>query len=273
VKLFFDSPLLFAVLAVLAAAMLVFCLFSPKGGAFARSCGEVLHAAFTGYMHRSGLILGAVSLPNGSLVHLASGYGAWKNMTALTNANPAVATLEAGHGIATGDIMEVDSGWSRLKDKIVRAGTVTTNDVELEGIDTTLTSIYAAGGGTGRVREITGWTQLQQILSSSSTGGEQQFTEYQFLEGDGQRRIPTTKTAAGWTLNIADDPTLAGYILAKSANDDRLQRAVRITLPSGALIYFNAYVSLSNVPSLTVNELMAVQVTMSFLNETVRYAS
>jgi hypothetical protein len=215
----------------------------------------------------------AVSLPNGALVHIASGYGAWKTMSALSNADPAVATLEASHGVATGEIIEVDSGWSRLKDKIVRAGTVSTNDVPLEGIDTSLTSIYAAGSGIGRVREISGWTQLQQILNSSSTGGEQQFLEYQLLEADGQRRIPTTKSAAGWTLTVADDPTLAGYILAKEANDDRLQRAVRITLPSGALIFMNAYISVGQVPTLTVNEAMAVEVTLSFLNEPTRYAS
>lgn len=215
----------------------------------------------------------AVQLPNGSLVHMASGYGAWKTMSAISNANPAVATLEASHGVIVSDIIEVDSGWSRLKDKIVRASAVSTNDVTLEGIDTSLTSIYAAGSGTGRVREITGWTQLLQILNSSSQGGEQQFLEYQFLEADGQRRIPTTKSAAGWTLNVADDPTLAGHILAKAANDDRLQRAVRITLPSGALIFMNAYVSMAQVPSLTVNELLAVEVTLSFLNEPTRYAS
>jgi hypothetical protein len=215
----------------------------------------------------------AISLPNGALVAIASGYGASKIMSALTNANPGVATLEATHGVVTGDFLEVTSGWSRLTEKIVRAGTVATNDVQLEGINTTSTSIYPAGNGTGSVREITGWTQLAQVLSSSSNGGEQQFLEYQLLEADAQKRIPTFKSAAGLTLSIADDPTLAGYILASTANDDRLPRAVRITLPSGAIILYNAYISLNKTPSLTVNEIMAVEVTLSLLNEPVRYAS
>lgn len=214
----------------------------------------------------------AVSLPNGALVHIAASYGAWKTMSAVTNADPAVATLEATHGVAEGDIIEVDSGWSRLGDRIVRAGTVTTNDVELEGIDTTLTSIYAAGAGTGRVREILTWTQLDQILNSSSTGGEQQFLEYQFLEADGQRRMPTTKSPFGFSLSVGDDETKAGQILAQAANDDRLQRAVRITLPSGRKIFYNAYVSIG-LPSLTVNEIMAREVTFSLLNAPVRYST
>lgn len=215
----------------------------------------------------------AISLPNGALVAIASGYDASKAMSALTNANPAVATLEASHGVSTGDFMEVNSGWSRLTDKIVRAGTVATNDVDLEGIDTTLTSIYPAGGGIGSIRRISGWTQLSQILSSSSNGGEQQFLEYQLLEGDAQKRIPTFKNAAGLTFSIADDPTLAGYILASQANDDRLPRAVRITLPSGAIIVYNAYISLNKTPSLTVNAIMACEVTLSLLAEPVRYSA
>jgi hypothetical protein len=194
-------------------------------------------------------------------------------MSVLTNANPGVATLEAAHGVATGEFIEVTSGWSRLTNKIVRAGTVATNDVPLEGYNTSSTSIYPAGTGTGTVREITGWTQLQQILDSSTNGGEQQFLEYQFLEADAQTRIPTFKSASGLTMSIADDPTLAGYILASTANDDRAQRAVRIVLPGGSIILYNAYISLNKTPSLTVNQLMAVQVTLSLLNEPVRYAS
>ncbi len=213
-----------------------------------------------------------VSVPNGALVAIASGYGSALTVSALTNANPGVATSTA-HGLANGDFVEVTSGWSRLTNKVVRVANVTTNTFELEGIDTSSTSIYPAAGGTGSVRKITGWTQLSQILSSSSSGGEQQFLEYQFLEADAQKRIPTFKNAAGLTLSVADDATQAGYILASTANDDRLQRAVRITLPSAAKILYNAYISLNKTPTLTVNELMAVEVTLSLLAEVVRYAT
>jgi hypothetical protein len=214
----------------------------------------------------------AVSLPNGALVAIASGYGTSKTMSAVSNAATAVATLEASHGVVEGDFIEITSGWSRLDSKIVRADTVSTNDVNLEGINTTSTSVYPAGGGTGSVREITGWTQLSQILESSSTGGEQQFLDYQFLEADAAKRIPTFKAPAGLTFRVADDPTLAGYVLAKTANDDREPRAVRVTLPNGAILLYNAYISLAPSPSLTVNEVMSVEVTLSLLNEPVRYA-
>lgn len=212
----------------------------------------------------------AVSLPNGALIALASGYGSNITVSAVTNANPAVATATA-HGLSNGDFVEVTSGWSRLTNKVVRVSGVTANTFNLEGIDTSLTSIYPAGSGIGSVRKVTGYTQLSQILSSSSSGGEQQFLEYQFLESDAQKRIPTFKSAAGLTFSVADDTTQPGYILASTANDDRLPRAVKATLPSGSVISYNAYISINKTPSLTVNELMAVECTMSLLAEPVRY--
>ena len=214
----------------------------------------------------------SVSLPNGALVAIASGYGSDITVTAISNANPGEATA-AAHGLTDGDIIEVTSGWSRLTEKVVRVTGATTGTFDLEGINTTSTTIYPAGAGAGTVREVTGFTQLAQITGSTSSGGEQQFLTYQFLESDAEKRIPTFKTAAGITFTVADDPTLPGFILAKAANDDRLPRAVRITLPNGQILYYNAYISLSTIPSLTVNELMTNEVTLSLLAEPVRYTS
>ena len=213
----------------------------------------------------------SVQLPNGALVAIASGYESAIAVTALTNDDPASAT-SATQAFAAGDILEVTSGWSRLTNKAVRVGaSPTTTSFDMEGIDTSLTSIYPAGGGAGSVRKVSGFTQLSQILSSTTNGGDQQFLEYQFLESDSQKRIPTFKNAAGLTFSVADDPTQPGYILAASANDDRLPRVVSITLPGGSVLYYNAYISLNKTPSLTVNELMAVEVTLSLLAEPVRY--
>lgn len=212
----------------------------------------------------------AVQLPNGALVAIASGYDAAKTITAITNANPGVAS-SATHGFANGDFVEVTSGWSRLTDKVVKVAGSSAGTFELAGINTTLTSIYPAGGSAGTARKISGWTQLSQILTSSSNGGEQQFLDYQLLEADAAKRIPTFKSASGLSFSVADDPTLPGYILASAANDDRLPRAVRITLPSGSVLVYNAYISLNKTPSLTVNEIMAVEVTLSLLAEPVRY--
>lgn len=215
----------------------------------------------------------AVSLPNGTVLSIASGYGSALPVTAVTNANPAACTSTA-HGLSNGDFVEVTSGWSRATNRIFRVSGSTTNAFNLEGLDSTLTSQYPAGSGTGSVRKITGFTQLQQILSTASEGGTQNFANYQFLESDAEVRIPTNKAAAGLNIEVADDPSLAGYILASTANDDRLQRAVKAVLSNGSIITYSGYISVVKTPSMNVNEPMKVQVTVSFLNpEPVRYAS
>lgn len=214
----------------------------------------------------------AASLPNGSLIAIGSAYGSPVTITALSNASTAVATANA-HGYADGDFVVITSGWSRLNGKVVRVDGATTNTFQLEGIDTSSTTLYPAGAGTGSAREVTTFTQIAQILETATNGGEQQFLEYQFLESDAQTRIPTFKNAAGLTLQLADDPSLAGYQALEDANDDRAARALRITLSNNSVILYNAYCSVNKTPSLTVNELMAVEATFSFLNEPVRYTS
>jgi Phage tail tube protein, TTP len=211
----------------------------------------------------------SVSVPNGALVAIASGYSAPVTVTAVTNATPAVAS--AVNTFTAGDIVEFTSGWSRVTNKVVRVAAPSGTAFSLEGVDTTLTSIYPVAGGAGTARKVSGWTQLAQILSSASSGGEQQFLTYQFLEADAEKKIPTVKSAFGLTFSVADDATQPGFILASAANDDRLPRAIRITLPSGAVLLYNGYISLNKTPSLTINELMAVEVTVSLLAEPVRY--
>jgi hypothetical protein len=212
-----------------------------------------------------------ITLPNGAIVSLAASYAASAPITGISNAAAAVVT--ATNTLAVGDYVEITSGWARLSGKVLRVSAASGTTFTLEGYDTTSVAVYPAGGGAGSFRKILTWTQLSQILSSSSSGGEQQFLEYQLLEGDSQKRIPTVKSAAGLTFSVGDDPTLPGYQLASTANDDRLPRGVRIDLPSLAKIVYNAYISLNKTPSLTVNEIMACEVTLSLLAEPVRYVS
>jgi hypothetical protein len=213
-----------------------------------------------------------VRVSNGATLAIESGSSAGVTISSISNANPAVVTTGSAHGLATGDFAEIVSGWSRLTNKIVKITMLTTTTFSMDGIDTTSTSIYPAGtGGGGTSAKVTGFTQLSQILSVATSGGEQQFLTYQFLEADAQKQIPTFKTPFQVTMSVADDPTLPGFILAGVANDDRLPRAVKVTLPDGSLILYNGYMSLNRTPSLTVNELMACQVTIALLAEPTRY--
>ncbi len=215
----------------------------------------------------------SVQLPNGSTIAIASGYVAADTVSAVTNASPAVATTSASHGITTGAYIEVTSGWTRLDQRILRAAAASGSSITYEGYDSSSTTTHPAGSGTGSIREISGWTQITQIVGTATQGGEQQFATYQLLEGDTEVRIPTIQSAYGMTLTIADDSSLSGYVLLKAAAEDRLKRAFKVTLASGAVILYNAYVSLRETPTLNVNNIMTVEATLSLLSKPIRYSS
>jgi hypothetical protein len=215
----------------------------------------------------------SVKLPNGSVISIAATYGASKNMTAISNATEAVATLEASHGVTVNDVVEVTSGWSRLSGRIARAKAVATNDVTLELINSLSTSLFPVGSGTGTVREVLTWTALSQVMEFSKEGGEQQFSTYSFLEDDTERQIPTQKSAESFKLSLGDDQTLPWYAALDAADADRNPRALRITLPSGAIIYANAYVTLNKTPTMTKGEVMQLSATFSLTAPITRYAS
>lgn len=215
----------------------------------------------------------SVKLPNGIIFALATEYAAADTVSGLTNANPAVATTSGSHGISDGTYMEVTSGWARLNNRVVRAASASGSTLSYEGINTTDTDVYPAGTGTGSVRAITEWTQISQILDLQSSGGEMQFTPYSFLEQDFESQLPTQASPQTITIQIADDPSLAGYQALKEAAESRELVALRGTLPDGSKILYNGYVSFNETPTMTKNQVMAVTATFSLQARPVRYTS
>lgn len=169
--------------------------------------------------------------------------------------------------------MRVLSGWTRLSGKLLRVGAVTSTTFELEGIDTSNTGIYPTGSGAGSATKALTFVQIPQITGVSTDGGEQQFTNVQFLESDSEIRIPTVKSASGLTITAADDPAQPAYPVLVAANDTRSAKGIRIRLANGALLLYYGTVSINKTPSLDVNEIMAYQITLSLNNEPVRYAA
>ncbi|AMT88408.1 phage tail protein [Pseudomonas koreensis] len=211
-------------------------------------------------------------LPNGSILEIAATFSALKPVTAITNANPAVATA-AAHGLADGDVVVVNSGWTRLNDKVARVAESDAGTFEMEGINTTNTVVYTAGAGAGSVRAASGWAQISQITDSTSSGGEQQFTTFGFLEESDDRQLPTTKSPISMSITVADDPALPYVAVVETADEDRAPRVLRLTLPNGSVIYYNAYVSITSTPTLSRNNIMTRTITLSLASRPTRYAA
>jgi hypothetical protein len=215
----------------------------------------------------------AITLAQGTQVSIASTYGSSSNMTAITNAAQAVATLGAGHGVVVGDFLEVTSGWDRLNGRIVRVVTVATNDITFEGINTVSTSRYPSGTGTGSIRRITAWTTLSQITSGISvTGGEQNFADITTLTDSVQKQIPTTRSPVQVTLPLYDDPALGWYGTVQTAAETATATAVRMVFPNNSRLVANAYWSLQAVPTIEDSTLRG-RIDVAFVSDPTRYAT
>ena len=212
----------------------------------------------------------AARLPDGAIVSLATTYGTAKTVTAITNANPGVAS-SAAHGLANGALVAVTSGWSNLNNRIVRVAATAASTFNLDGIDTTSTLLFPAGSGTGSVQEITAFTQISQIMGFQTSGGDQQFTNVSFMEQNFETQIPTLTSAMSISIDIADDPTLPGYIALKSAADARAIRALKLQLPDGSFLLYQGYVSFNETPTLSKGQVMMVKANLSLQGKPVRY--
>ena len=74
-------------------------------------------------------------------------------------------------------------------------------------------------------------------------------------------------------MEVGDDPSLAGFVAAMAANDDREARAVRITAANSSKSLFYSYIAADKVPQMNVNQVMTSRISLSHLGEATRYTS
>ena len=213
----------------------------------------------------------AISLPNGITLALATAYAAALTVTAASNASECVLTVT--NALSAGDLVEFTSGWAKANNRIFRVKSPSGTTITLEGFDTSSTTRFPAGSGTGSIRKINTWTQIQQVTETSSSGGEPQYVTYSFLEQDFDSQLPSTTSAQSIAITVADDPTLAGYIAMKNAAESRALTGLRASLPQGGVILYNGYVAFDETPSMTKGQLMACRGGFALQGRPVRYAT
>ncbi|MNQ89593.1 Phage tail protein [compost metagenome] len=211
----------------------------------------------------------AYALPNGSTFEIASALAASKTVTAVTNASPPLLTSTA-HGLATGDYVVLTSGWGKLNNRVFRITIGTANDFTLQGVDTTSTTTYPASQGIGSFKKVTTWVPISQITEVSFSGGEQQFLTFAFLEDADEKQMPTSKSAISMTLTVADDPSLPYVTVVETADVDLQPRPLKLNLATGAVMAYNAIVSITSTPTVTRDELMTRAISLSLQSRPTR---
>jgi len=215
----------------------------------------------------------SIKLATGTQVAIASAYGTGFTITAISNANPAVATLSASHGVIVGDIIEVRSGWDLIDGRLFRVSAVSTNDVTLEGLNTSSTTDYPAGSGTGTGREVTSWANITQIKSLGTSGGESEFTDITSVADRVRKQMPTVRSATQYELVVYDDPTLSYYSTVQTASDTVALTAMRIVFPDSSRLLANGYWSLQKSPDIAVNEALTARIGLSAFALPTRYST
>lgn len=202
-----------------------------------------------------------ISTGAGATLSICSTYAASKTMSAVTNANPAVATLESSHGVLVGEYIHITSGWTGLNNRAVRVSAVNTNDVTLEGIDTSDTSRYPAGSGAGSVREVSTWTQIANVKadSFSTSGGDQQFTDATPLDSLDDVQLPTTRSATSVTFSVMDSSS--GLTAAKAVGIT--PTAFRLTAGTVNTVGVAVW-TVSEVPRISGRDVTTYPVSLSF---------
>jgi hypothetical protein len=114
-------------------------------------------------------------VPEGAKFYFSETFATAKGITALTNANPAVATA-AAHGFVDNNEVLLNLGWEDANG-VWRVDQIDANSFAILGLDATDTDFYAPGGGTGTAQLVSGWTEIPQVLNINTTGGDPSYTQ------------------------------------------------------------------------------------------------
>ena len=211
-----------------------------------------------------------IALPNGATMQLAASFSAAKLITAISNANPAVASATA-NGLLEGDIVLLESNWGKLNGRAVRVSDPATDTFSLENISTENLDFYTAGGGAGNFQSAASWVEITKITGVSLTGGEQQFLTVGYLADDDDRQFPTNRNPMSMALTVEDQPTAAYVPVAEGYTDNKTQTILRLNLPNGDKILYPGFCTITDTPTLERNALMTRTVNFALSGRPVRY--
>lgn len=214
----------------------------------------------------------AWSFPEGAKFFFSNTLGSAKTVSAITNANPAVATSTA-HGFVDNDEILLVSPWEDATETVYKINQLTADTFELLGLDTTDLNWFSAGGGANsEAYKVSSWVEIPQVLSISTSGGDPRFTTISPLAKRNSINVPTGFNAASIQLTLGHDAASANYQTMLNISRRLSKVAFKMVLSGGATSYGYGYMAVSEVPSLNVNQANQVTAALTMLGRTLSYA-
>lgn len=216
--------------------------------------------------------MASIPLPNGAQIALATTFATAQTITAISNANPAVASA-AGHSYANGDIAILSNSWTKTDNGVFRAaGVVATTSFQLEGLNSTDPGKFPTGGGAGSARKITAWTQLPKIPTFEMTGGDAKSITTSYIDFEKDFEIFTGTNPERLNFTISYQPDSTAYAALVAAGESGTIQVVRLVLKDGSTLFYPGQVFFNKAPITTKDQEMVNNVSMALQGEITRYA-
>lgn len=213
----------------------------------------------------------AYAFPEGSKFFFSETFAPSKTVTAITNDSPAVAT-SAAHGYNDGDEILLLSGWEDAADTIYKVDQKTVDTFDILGLNTTDTTWYAPGSGIGSAQKVSDWVEIPQVLTIATSGGDARFTTISPLARRNSMNVPTGFNPTSITLTLGHDASNINYQKMLDISRSLRKVAFKMVLSGGVSSYGYGYMSVSEMPSLNVNQANQVTASLSLLGRSISYS-
>ena len=211
------------------------------------------------------------TVSTGARLEVENTVGTSHAITALTKANPGVAT-SLGHGLSNGDTVKiaVSSGMRQLDGQVCRVANITVDTFELENVNTTNFSDWESGGGT--FQEVTAWYTVSPATDVDGSNASPTELDASTLLDEVGRTIYGRAGAKSGSVAIQDDPLVSAVQKLESASQSDLL-AFRITWSNGSLKLFGAYTAYDGGFNAQGNSIVTGSFPISVPAKIVSYAS
>ena len=211
--------------------------------------------------------------PEGTRVYYSATFASAKTITAVTNASPDAVATSTSHGYVDNDIILLDSGWEDADDSLWKVDQQDANTFKILGLDSSNTTFYPAGSGTGSSQLVSSWVEVPQVLNVQSSGGDPKFGVVEPLA----RRNAISQfigfNPVNITLTLGHDPANATYQSMLGYSRVGTKLAFKIVGGSGGVAYGYGQMGASEMPRYQRGQANSVDVAIAVQGRLISYSS
>lgn len=213
----------------------------------------------------------AYYLPEGSKLFMSTGLDSAKAVSVASNATPSALLTAVGHGYVDGDFALFNSGWEDADATIWKMDQQTVDTTLAVGLDSSDTTWFPAGSGTGSLQRVSGWLELTQWLDIQMTGGDGKDVTVSPISRRNDIVMPAGFNAASITLTFGHDINLASQQALITASRGLQKRAFKAVIAGGMVGTFYGNVSFNEMPQIRKGSVLTVTARVNVLGRFISY--